>query len=100
VSLAKLGTVQIRARSTSAENQTVKLIRSLLDPSFHYVPAVATSVAETWRRFGWRPMAEAERRGQRSPAATLFVDRVVAVKPVAPSVPRALPEHCRAPVPE
>jgi hypothetical protein len=71
----------------------VKPTRSLLDPSFQYVPALATSVADTWRRFGWRPVTEAERKGRRSPGAMLVVDRVVAVKPVAPSprFARALP---------
>ena len=34
---------------------------SILDRNFRYVPAVATSVAETWRRFGWRPMKETRR---------------------------------------
>ena len=29
--------------------------RSILAPAFHYVPSVATSIADTWRRFGWRP---------------------------------------------
>jgi hypothetical protein len=35
--------------------------RSILDRDFRYVPSVATSVAETWRRFGWQPMRKAER---------------------------------------
>ena len=34
-----------------------KPARSILDPSFRYVPAASTSVAETWRRFGWHPPA-------------------------------------------
>jgi hypothetical protein len=33
----------------------MKPSRSILDESFQYVPSVATSVADTWRRFGWRP---------------------------------------------
>lgn len=28
----------------------------LLDPKFKYVPAVATDVQATWRRFGWKPL--------------------------------------------
>jgi hypothetical protein len=32
----------------------MKPSRSILDESFQYVPSVATSVADTWRRFGWR----------------------------------------------
>jgi len=40
----------------------MKPARSILDRSFRYVPAVATSVVETWRRFGWRPMTVEERK--------------------------------------
>lgn len=29
---------------------------SLLDPSFKYVPAAATDVQQTWRRYGWTPV--------------------------------------------
>jgi hypothetical protein len=41
---------------------------SILDSSFRYVPAAATSVVQTWRRFGWRPTTDDERkrRGQRT----------------------------------
>ncbi len=35
--------------------------RSILHESFRYVPAATTSVAATWRRFGWRPTTDAER---------------------------------------
>jgi hypothetical protein len=34
----------------------------LLDPRFNYVPAAATDVAATWKRFGFDPRANAERR--------------------------------------
>jgi len=34
---------------------------SILDESFRYVPSTAASVAETWRRFGWRPTTNEER---------------------------------------
>lgn len=47
---------------------------SILDESFRYVPAAATSVADTWRRFGWRPITDEERRARRQPAAEIPVD--------------------------
>jgi hypothetical protein len=34
----------------------------LLDPRFKYIPAARTDVAATWRRFGFRPTTDAERR--------------------------------------
>lgn len=36
----------------------------LLDPSFKYLPAAQTDVAATWRRFGFRPTTETERRSR------------------------------------
>jgi hypothetical protein len=48
----------------------MKPVLSILDRSFQYVPATATSVADTWRRFGWRPPTEEERdRGAGPPAS-------------------------------
>jgi hypothetical protein len=41
----------------------MKPSRSILDESFQYVPSVATSVADTWRRFGWRPNEKLSRNG-------------------------------------
>ncbi len=34
----------------------------LLDPRFNYVPAEATDIAATWRRFGFDPRANRQRR--------------------------------------
>jgi hypothetical protein len=48
--------------------------RSILDASFRYVPAVATSVAATWRRAGWRPTTDEERRARNKPTLQLVVD--------------------------
>jgi hypothetical protein len=45
---------------------TRRLSLSILDAAFKYVPSHATSVAETWRRFGWHPAAVAERKQQRT----------------------------------
>jgi hypothetical protein len=33
----------------------------LLDSRFKYVPSTSTNVAQTWRRFGFRPTTDAER---------------------------------------
>jgi len=37
---------------------------TLLDPSFKYVPALATDVAATWRRFGFDPRDNERRRAR------------------------------------
>ena len=34
----------------------------LLDARFRYVPAAETDIAATWRRFGFDPRSNAERR--------------------------------------
>ena len=59
----------------------MKPVHSILDESFRYVPAVATSVAETWRRFGWEPRTERERKKPRQPAAA-SVESQPAVTPI------------------
>jgi hypothetical protein len=43
----------------------MKPARSILDRSFRYVPAMATSVSDTWSRFGWRPTTDDERNRRR-----------------------------------
>ena len=47
----------------------------LLDPRFKYIPAAATDVAATWRRFGFDPRGSASRR------AVTGSDRVVQLAP-------------------
>jgi hypothetical protein len=62
---------------------------SILHPSFRYVPAVATSVAETWRRFGWRPTTDEERKRRRHTRATLVVEEIAAARAIGYALPRA-----------
>ena len=71
----------------------MKPVHSILDDSFRYVPAVATSVVETWRRFGWRPPTEEERKRQRRPTVALVVDSVAAVTPFRRVPPPARAHH-------
>ena len=40
----------------------------LLDPRFRYVPAAKTDVLATWRRFGFRPVTDSERRARQRAA--------------------------------
>ena len=51
---------------------------SILDPAFQYVPSVATCVADTWRRFGWRPLSALERQRRAKTADERSDDRAVA----------------------
>ena len=44
---------------------TMKPSKSILDESFAYVPSTTTAVDATWRRFGWRPLTDDERRKRR-----------------------------------
>jgi hypothetical protein len=60
----------------------MKPAHSILDESFRYVPAIATSVAETWGRFGWRPTTDEERKKRRRPTVGLVVESVAAVTPI------------------
>jgi hypothetical protein len=68
----------------------MKPIRSILDSSFRYVPSVAISVASTWRRAGWRPTTDEERKARRQPTAGLVVD-CIGVADAPTSVPRRAP---------
>jgi hypothetical protein len=51
----------------------------LLDPRFNYVPSVATDVTATWRRFGYRPLTDDERRARAR-------KRNSAARPLAPVI--------------
>jgi hypothetical protein len=72
---------RIQTSKATRDHATMKPAHSILDDAFHYVPAVATSVAETWRRFGWEPTTEEKRKRPRRPAAAL-VQSLPAVTPI------------------
>jgi hypothetical protein len=40
---------------------------SILDPAFSYKPSYATAIADTWRRFGWRPIRRDAQEPQTRP---------------------------------
>jgi hypothetical protein len=40
---------------------------SILDRAFAYKPSYATAIAETWRRFGWRPIKRKVQEPQARP---------------------------------
>jgi hypothetical protein len=73
-------------------------LRSILDASFRYVPSGATSVASTWRRAGWRPTTDEERKARRQPAAELVVDCIAAAD--APISPRRISVRVTSPRPD
>src|ERR1700687_5117531 len=81
---------------------TMRPVRWILDASFCYVPSVATSVAATWRRAGWRPTTDEERKARRQPTAALLVDKIGAVD-APPAVARRIlvrvPSTSRTPPP-
>jgi len=63
---------------------------SILDPTFHYVPSVATSVTDTWRRFGWRPTSSRRTAtvvdrtlslGESQPGTLVAGERVATLQP-------------------
>lgn len=68
----------------------MKPTHSILDNSFRYVPAVATSVAETWRRVGWRPTTDEDRKRRRRPTVALVVESVSAVTPIRRAAPKVV----------
>ena len=62
--LSAVGQVPGRSNAGSLHGRrsAMRPAHSILDSSFRYVPAAATSVVQTWRRFGWRPTTDDERK--------------------------------------
>ncbi len=38
----------------------------LLDQRFKYIPSTSTNIVETWKRHGYKPTTEAERRARQN----------------------------------
>jgi hypothetical protein len=60
----------------------MKPSRSILDESFPYVSSAATSVTETWRRYGWRPTTDEERKRRRRRTSGAIAEFVTELKPI------------------
>jgi hypothetical protein len=58
----------------------MKPTKSILDESFTYTPAAFTAVDATWRRYGWQPVTEQDRKNRRRRPAPAADSRVVALK--------------------
>ena len=43
-------------------HDNLKAATRLLDPRFNYIPAAETNIAATWRRFGFNPHVNQQRR--------------------------------------
>lgn len=58
----------------------MKPFKSILDRSFTYTPSTATSVDQTWRRYGWRPAAEQGRTQEAHASAASQVSESVSAQ--------------------
>jgi hypothetical protein len=63
----------------------------LLDPGFRYVPSAHTNVAATWKRFGYRPTTDAERRARQARNSLLRASGAAADPSSRPERRRPLP---------
>jgi len=68
---------------------TLKPSTSILDESFAYVSAAATSVSDTWRRFGWRPVTDEDRKRRRRPTVARLPELITRPEAVREAVQRA-----------
>jgi hypothetical protein len=61
----------------------------LLDQRFRYIPAANTDVSATWRRFGFRPTTESERRARQ--LAANEIDESAAARSLRTDIELATP---------
>lgn len=52
---------KLKVIETQHSPQTEYRPKGILDPDFKYVPAAATDVTQTWRKFGWKPIERKEK---------------------------------------
>ena len=64
----------------------------LLDPRFRYTPAANTDVSMTWRRFGFRPTTDSERRARQRAGLSGADDTAPAAHGDFELAPRFTPE--------
>ena len=50
--------MKLQAIKLEHREQTEYRPQGILDKNFKYVPAAATDVTQTWRRFGWKPIED------------------------------------------
>lgn len=53
--------MKLKAIKMEHREQTTYKPVGILDPNFKYVPAAATDITQTWRRFGWKPIERKEK---------------------------------------
>jgi hypothetical protein len=66
---------EMTCASETRKARDMKPSISILDQSFRYVSSIETSVADTWRRFGWRPTSAVERSDRLRKASSTRADQ-------------------------
>lgn len=61
--------MKLKAIKMEHREQTIVRPTNILDPNFKYVPAAATDVTQTWRKFGWTPIERKEKHYAQTPEA-------------------------------
>jgi hypothetical protein len=55
---------KIQEQLNQATERDRNLAWGLCDKDWEYVPAAATDVTKTWRKFGWTPINEKEKENE------------------------------------
>lgn len=62
---------KLKAVKMEHREQTTYRPQGILNPDFKYVPAAATDVTQTWRKFGWTPIERKEKHYEGSSGVQL-----------------------------